>query len=189
MKSIHHLAAIFFLCSPVPLLAQSESLCFSAEEVFFSCNIENSAKLLSICGKIQGEKYIQYRYGRPENIELIFPKVGTDAFKKFSLGWGLSQDRRYRDNFRVNFSISSYEYSVFRSDFPEDFPINSKVNEPWVTKDRGVTISSKSGKETTLTCAHEPTPVDRLHELPDIFHMYWHPSNDAQPIIPRDAPR
>jgi hypothetical protein len=176
MKSIHYLAAIFFLYSPVPLLAQSKSLCSSAEEVFFSCNIENSTKLLSICAKLQAEKYIQYRYGRPKKIELSFPTVGTDAFRKFSLGWGLSQDRRYHNNFRVSFNISSYKYSVFRSDFPEDFPINSKVNKPWVTKDRGVTVSSKSGKETTLLCAHEPMPVDRLDELPDIFNAHWNPS-------------
>ncbi|MFJ3368188.1 hypothetical protein [Pseudomonas sp. NPDC086251] len=51
-------------------------LCSSTEEIYFSCPLPQG-KIVSVCGHKNNkpsEGYVQYRYGTPEKIEMIYPQ-------------------------------------------------------------------------------------------------------------------
>lgn len=63
---------------------QSKSLCLPHEKVFFSCHI--GKKIVSLCeSKVDGaDKYMEYRYGKPNKIELKYKGGASDSLNKFS---------------------------------------------------------------------------------------------------------
>lgn len=69
------------------------SLCTKNETVYFSCKA-NTGKAISLCGKVfsvdkSGQRvehdnpWLQYKYGRPEAIELIFPATKKESIDHF----------------------------------------------------------------------------------------------------------
>ena len=65
------------------------SLCTALEQVVWSCETARQGKLASICSSKELDKsrgYVQYRFGRPGQVELEFPKerVGTQSAFKYS---------------------------------------------------------------------------------------------------------
>jgi hypothetical protein len=131
--------------------------CSQTEEIFFNCRIEKSTKVLSICGKTHGKRYAQYRFGRPGEVELSYPQFKTGSFSFFD--YEFSGTSPNRGNFSVQFSISSYEYSVFSESYRNS---SSTSNRP-----KGVRVISKTGEEVSILCAQSPTPIVRLQEFVD----------------------
>ena len=63
--------------------AHTKSNCHSGEDVFFSCEV--GTKRMSICSfKGEADKYLEYRFGAPERIELRFRGTLRDIPRKFS---------------------------------------------------------------------------------------------------------
>ena len=108
----------------------ASSLCGADEHQYFSCRVHKSAKIVSLCGNVdlsesggsklfdeQDSAYLQYRFGSPEKIEMIYPKTKQDSFAKFGGGnirtyFGALQE--------VEFSIGEYRYNVSSSSFAQN---------------------------------------------------------------------
>jgi hypothetical protein len=86
---------------PVP------SLCTTTEKTYLSCETENH-KIISMCGALPNA--LQYRFGRPDKIELRYPDNASKASSVMLYGHLLDSSADRSD---VNFSIGSYHYSVF----------------------------------------------------------------------------
>lgn len=61
------------------------TLCKSQEDVYFSCPL-NGGKIVSVCAfknDRPSSGYVQYRYGAPEKIELIYPQKENSPKGRF----------------------------------------------------------------------------------------------------------
>lgn len=127
--------------------------CLTQEQVFFSC-IASNKKIISLCGRnSKEEKYLFYRFGRANKIELEFPKKAVRSLERFSYNHYF----RYGvDYYRVAFSNDGYDYSVFRS---LDATINSEAIAGVLV---GVGKAGEKG-EVAIQCAE--SIVDNLNDL------------------------
>lgn len=103
----------FLMVATVPLLASGEEKthCDSDEDIYFSCPLQNG-KIVSVCAKNNTDPtkgYVQYRYGKPEAIELEYPrgKVAPKGF--FSV---VNADEGSALLSILKFKIGSYHYKV-----------------------------------------------------------------------------
>jgi hypothetical protein len=72
---------VFFVCgfSSFSVFAGEDkevTLCESQEAIYFSCPLPNG-KVVSVCAsgnKKPSSGYVQYRYGTPEKLELVYPQ-------------------------------------------------------------------------------------------------------------------
>ena len=123
---------------------QAGSLCENTEKVVFSCTINKSAKIVSLCSSKELTKergYLQYRFGLPGKIELEFPKQReqTQAAFKYSHYF-----RAQFDQTEISFSQAGYEYAIF-----DDYNGEQKPAQ----HDQGVRITPpNNGKEVMLSC-------------------------------------
>ena len=124
-----------------------ETLCKSDEAIKFSCHIENSENIVSVCSSknISSEEgYLQYRFGTSQKIELTFPKVMKNPTENF---WW-EEHHPYNGFYRsLSFEIESYVYTIYSADVstaPPSF---------------GVNVFTKVGGNTVreILCANNPT--------------------------------
>jgi hypothetical protein len=110
-----------------PLLA--DSLCEKDETTYFSCKINNSKKIASLCGRyptnvfdldileqdafIEQRAFLTYRFGTKQRIELEYPEKRKNSLKKFE---GVALHSHYGDIHEVYFSSGNYSYSVSSGD-------------------------------------------------------------------------
>jgi hypothetical protein len=100
----------------------SASLCAKAEKVVFSCRIEKSTKLLSVCSSKdldQAKGYLQYRFGRTGAIELEFPAERQNTQKQFSYS---RYTRPLVTYLTLDFNSNGYEYSLHQDYNEEEKP-------------------------------------------------------------------
>ena len=92
--------------------SSAASLCEKSETIFFSCILENK-KIVSLCGdgdNLSNPKtgYIQYRFGSPSNMEMMYPKKHTPPvgifFKSDNSGGSVTTANE------VFFNIGNYKY-------------------------------------------------------------------------------
>ena len=82
-----HRAALLAL-SMLPMIALSQTLCKRDETDFFSCVASGSKKIISVCGNIPddpkfGDRWVQYRFGRIDHVEMNYPRTREGSFSKF----------------------------------------------------------------------------------------------------------
>ncbi len=112
MKTI---ALILILLGAIPV-AYSETLCTADEAVLFSCNTRTN-RIVSLCGSkglTESTGYIQYRYGRPAKIELVYPSAKVPPKGKFTKDFRDWPRGGYESS--LSFVIGHYTYTVY-SDF------------------------------------------------------------------------
>jgi hypothetical protein len=79
--------------------AHADSLCKSDETLYFSCKVNNSEKMISLCGRyppkifdfdapdydtvVSHQAFLTYRFGTNQKIELEYPQMRTDSLAKF----------------------------------------------------------------------------------------------------------
>lgn len=74
--------------------AVAPSLCTAGETVYFSCQARNG-KMISLCGKVfeksrlgrleeADDPWLQYRFGRPQALELVYPQSKPDSLRRFT---------------------------------------------------------------------------------------------------------
>lgn len=139
------------LCGLVAILimvsagARAQSLCIGTETEYFSCRIQQSVKILSICGSSlesieklpnRSNAWLQYRYGPPGKPELTFPSVRHGSLDAFA-------HERHTGYQTLTFSIGSESYTVFAVQNIETEEIS-----------KGVEVSMKN-KKTALRCNDE----------------------------------
>ena len=114
--------------------AASGSLCAHGEVVQFSCPV-GRGRILSVCG--QPPAALQYRFGRPGQIELHYPADAAQGPQLFLF----ARYMRYQvDRIALSFSNEGTEYEVF--DEREDGKRSAGVR---VTK-------AGDGREIVLRC-------------------------------------
>jgi CO/xanthine dehydrogenase Mo-binding subunit len=92
---------------------------------------------------------LQYRFGRPNAVELRHPHmIGTGSATSFAFA---HYSRSQVNHDEVAFSINDVRYAVF-----------DRVEEG--TRRSGVSIGDSTGKETVVLCKSRPT-VNRLSQL------------------------
>lgn len=115
------------------------ALCSAGERTLFSCPTANG-KLIAVCAA--GKDQAQYRFGKPNKLELVFPpepKQGPDR-----LLWS-HYSRPGVDRLSVRFVHDNMEYTVF----------------DWIDesgrRDSGVRMSTlPPGKRTRISCLGRP---------------------------------
>ncbi len=115
-----------------------ESLCKAHEHQYFSCHIQGTAKVASLCGSVdlsdetesaiydaQDSAYLQYRFGTPEKNELVYPTTTKNSFKKFGGG----NIRTYFGAIlEVEFTIGIYRYNLSSASWAQNDE-RTKVSE------------------------------------------------------------
>jgi hypothetical protein len=134
------------------VLAVQEKICDN-ERAIFQCEVRGGKNLALCPNYVDGELTgIQYRFGREENKELVFPLSGFD-FKKFRSNHFVRYQVDYK---RVKFLNGSYLYSIYSN--------YDGANIGEVSRDAGIIISNSSETpEIQISCAH--IYIDNLKEL------------------------
>lgn len=122
-----------------------KSLCEPNEQIVFSCTMQKSARLLSICTSKQIDaknRYVQYRFGLPGKVELEFPTERTDTQSAF----GYSRYTRPLVTFLVlRFESNGYKYSLHQDSNAEEKP---SVNSSYLN----ITPPDVNAKEIEMAC-------------------------------------
>ncbi len=105
------------LCAPLARAAQpvanAVTLCTADETILFSCQTTNN-HVISLCSsKAPSEStgYIQYRYGAPAKIELVYPSARTAPAGKFNKEFQNWARGSYESS--LSFVIGQYTYTVY----------------------------------------------------------------------------
>jgi hypothetical protein len=100
----------------------AESHCGEGETVWFSAAVEGSSKLVSICGSASLEAegaWLEYRFGRPGEIELRFPAESAGSLSAFTI-------RRYtrpRTTYlKLEFDNGGYNYAILEGHQADEDP-------------------------------------------------------------------
>lgn len=147
-------------CLIAPLVAGAQTHCTKNEIEYFTCKISGSEKTVSICGsvfrdsssaiaEIVDNAWIQYRFGKLGDLELIYPATHHPLLRHFSADFILANDIRL---YALKFKGGSYSYEVLYS--------------PGF---RGVTVEGR-GSNVKLPCDGEPKiplreGLNDFHEL------------------------
>ena len=134
--------------TPAPVINSAEqpqpnSLCAPDERIIFSCPVEKSTKIVSVCASndlASDRGYLQYRFGLPGKIELEYPHDRKGTQEKFQYShYPGSQLEHARTH--IHFNIDGDEYKVFDESYNEDTSILGV----------GVTAPGKTEKITPCT--------------------------------------
>jgi hypothetical protein len=143
----HMIGAIGLGLFAMPGLASaSESLCAPTEQVFFNCQVKDSPKLLSVCGR--AGDYLQYRFGSREKPELVFPDRREGSVDRFWVANHYVPSAFY-DGYQLSFQSGGTEYRVYANDQAEgpDSPPR---------KYGGVIVSTAGRRDITMPCGSAP---------------------------------
>lgn len=138
---------LLILCCSAVWAGEPGSLCNKDEQVIFTCS--TGKKFASLCASSQFSKnsgYVQYRYGRPQKIELLYPETLKPSQRNFTLsntgfsGGGASY---------IRFQNNGYEYFLYDSTVRTNF----KAGEPnYPQFDAGIVVRQNSKKISTKHC-------------------------------------
>lgn len=129
---------ILYLLVPLTFWAQ---YLLPNEEIIYSFETKNGKKMSLV--KDKTNKYIQYRFGSPNKVEMEFPKErNKESWKQFTYnsyhrGGGKQNAGMEIDN--LSFNNNSYEYLLFRTYHAE--------GEVYTA---GIIIKDKKEKETRI---------------------------------------
>lgn len=120
---------------------EAKDLCRPDEEVFFSCKVEQSEKIASVCGVVadQAATTLQYRFGTPRRVELAFPQAEKDSVSRFQLeransNYGNGGGQYYHDLFfrsgTFYYSVLSGRHSREDGEYVDDHEISVFASDP-----------------------------------------------------------
>lgn len=121
---------------------QQRSLCTSDEKIVFNCTLRNS-KIVSLCSSREISKdtgYLQYRFGKPGNLEHEFPKERDKSQQAFKY---THYFRAQVDLTEISFTSAGHQYSIF-----DDY----NGEERRARTVQGVKVILPNGKEVTFNC-------------------------------------
>lgn len=136
-----------FVATAPAIYFSSETLCHPKETVYFSCSV-TSKRIVSLCGNSLEPKeqfWLQYRFGRPGKLELVYPKDKVlFADSNFQVDY-----LRHHNGFdiEIGFTNNLWSYTAFYN-VPGEAETNSK---------RGVFVAKeRSDPSTALLCSGSP---------------------------------
>lgn len=145
---------LFLALLPALLTGQThaESLCKPKEVLYYSCKIAGSQKLVSLCGNALNDQngfWLQYRFGKPEQLELVYPESRGKAKPLFVYsGFDVTHLRRSGGwDSEVSFTTHGWSYTI----------ISWMAGEGEIARTEGVFVArNRSGPGATLKCASMP---------------------------------
>lgn len=135
--------------------ATAPSHCAADEEVVFSCRLQKSAKIVSLCASKNllakpANGQLTYRFGKPGAVELVFPKQAAGSPQQFTF---FHYFRAGLDETEVSFVNNGYSYRLFAHD--EEQSSERSVAES------GVSVSALdaayTGTDISLSCTPATT--------------------------------
>ncbi|HET8706768.1 MAG TPA: hypothetical protein VFM46_10760 [Pseudomonadales bacterium] len=146
-------AGVAVVCAARAEEKPAENLCQPGEAVYFNC-VTAKQKSISLCGSPDLSKpaaYLQYRFGKKDSAELVYPEDKKDSLKKFEYSHFF---RPQTDRFWLGFDNAGYSYSIF---------MNYEAPDPF---EAGVSVTTPDGKEGEVKCQSEPElKADELEKV------------------------
>ena len=127
----------------------AESHCKNESQIIFNCHIENSRKVLSVClyNRGQNEQYLQYLFGQPGNVELLFPKQKDIKEHQFIFERQYSRNAGWRE-YDLNFEIAHNKYNLYWMESSKTDGVALETPEI----NSGINVSTSSGKSIVFKC-------------------------------------
>lgn len=123
MKHVLFILTLTLLSSGFKPKAISDRLCRENEEVVYSFRVAKSGKVASLCKEKNG-KYLVYRFGTKDKIELEYPnQLNSSSWKTFQLygakRFGGVANAGFID-YRVSFINNKVKYELYEWSSDED---------------------------------------------------------------------
>lgn len=136
-------AALLLILAPA-LVHADASHCSGNEDIVFTCSLQRSGKIVSLCASKQllaakSGGSLTYLFGKPEAIEFEFPKESAHSPGRFRYSHYF---RFQTDRTKVSFENEGFRYDIF-SDYDGEETPQSSV---------GIRVTAPGGKETQLGC-------------------------------------
>lgn len=148
------------LASPSVYGNGGSSLCAEEEQTVFSCKVRKHNKILAICASKDLSKstgYLQYRFGRPGSLDLVFPIEKETSRQQFSF----ARYTRYQvAKVAVVFRNNDHSYSVFDN-------YDGESGTP--TRERGVAITGPDEHKKPMTYLCSQQAVSSLSKLESVL--------------------
>lgn len=111
-KNIKYSLLVVIALVAINSQAAVPSHCAAEEMPLFSCQIEKSAKVVSVCASrpLSETSSLAYRFGKPGHIELEYPETSENSLSKFRFAHYF---RYQTDRITLSFNIGNYQYTVF----------------------------------------------------------------------------
>lgn len=142
---VRALSIILLLISHAALADEPQYLCKDDENLIFGCEIKG--KFISICSSKNLSKtvgYAQYRFGKPDKVEFLYPASKKPPEGIFFLG---STGYSGGGANIVRFNNSGYEYLIFdsmiRTNYAPGEPNNPEFKAGIVTRHNGKITSTR----------------------------------------------
>lgn len=140
----HCLAAALSLASALSAFAQSH--CTRDEDIIFSCPLQRTNKVVSLCASkglldAPGNGYLAYRFGAIGAVELEFPSQRRSSTKKFSY---YHYFRPETDRFSMSFRSGGANYVI-----------SDEIEEGSQSSTLSVSVPS-SGRRADFVCRGTP---------------------------------
>src|SRR5690348_4133630 len=96
--------------------AMDDRLCRQNEEIVYSIRFKNSGQVASLC-RDKGNKYLVYRFGKKDKVELTYPaQLNSASWKSFKFygakRFGGAANDAFVD-YHVDFSNNGVKYQLF----------------------------------------------------------------------------
>lgn len=133
--------AYIFLFLTQALFAQADYI-KSNEELVFSFKTNKGKKV--ILAKDKGDKYLVYRFGKKDKVEMEFPEDVKDSWAKFKYAYYFRGGGKANAGLEIEniiFENGDYKYVVYRDYSAEEDESTVGV----------LVINMKTGKETRIT--------------------------------------
>jgi hypothetical protein len=164
---------ILAILIPLKIAAAESTLCTTDEVSVFSCNTNN--RIISLCGSKKNSgstSYVQYRFGRPNRIELVYPEQKKPATAK-TFKTRFNNYAHGSTESTVSFSIGIYTYTV-HSDLILGGSDEMNNAEPGVYGPHaGVLIEKRGETIRDITCYSDDLNGDDSQFAPDKMAPYF----------------
>jgi hypothetical protein len=129
---------------------EAPSLCAARDKIFFSCKTKK-LKTISLCGqKNEGSvRRLYYRYGKPDKIELEYPKGTVSNKDSLTLFYYNHYTRWLVDYYTITFRNYGYVYVL------QDLRSMEEKNDPHITQNIAVYVHPKYDEATDIPCASD----------------------------------
>ncbi len=124
MRSILHLLSFVAAFTLISGNAFAETLCGSDEIIYFSCKLAGSSKTVSLCGspfrdsdthEVSEDFWLQYRFGSPKKLELVYPKNKKGKPLPFNAAKFQTEYARHNRGFDIEISFTNHGFIYFVS--------------------------------------------------------------------------
>jgi hypothetical protein len=160
--------AMAFCASPLAAPPPKASLCTPAEDVIFQCDLKG--KRLSLCASRDFSTNggtVQYRYGVPAKMELLYPETPQPARDRFFFS---STPYSGGGEAHIRFSNGDYDYILFDRTVRTAFgngPNNPEFTSGVVTRRKGTVVSRRlcSNNGAIVSKAYEALPKEEFEDI------------------------